>query len=186
MKLPGNLSTIFCRISKLDRKYKIAAFAAILLLLLFSASRMAFWVLIFIAVASVAEMYNAYFRTPLHLDFTKFGTILIAAAYGPGPGIFVGLTSTFFSKLFSLRLDPRILLSFAGIILIAFLASAFSTTNISVLGIVLVLVYYLAISPINILMGEEPMYAFAYIGTSLAFNAFLFLAFAPTVARLLF
>ena len=179
------LSSVVGHFNKIDKKAKMAILAAAFLLVLFAASKMAFWVLVFIFAASVAEIYNAYVRTPLHLDIVKLGTILTAAAYGAPAGIFVGLTSTFFAKLFSLRLDFRIVVSFAGIIIIALLAHAFSQVPIKILGIALVAVYYLVTSPINLLMGEEPAYAAVYVGSSLLVNAMLFIAVAPRLAGLL-
>ncbi len=179
------LSSVVSHYKKIDKRVRIAILAAAFLLVLFAASRMAFWVLVFIFAASVAEIYNAYVRTPLHLDLVKLGTILTAAAYGAPAGIFVGLASTFFAKLFSLRLDFRIVVSFAGIIIIATLAHAFSQVPIKILGISLVAVYYLITSPINLLMGEEPAYAAAYVGSSLLVNAMLFIAVAPRLAGLL-
>ena len=179
------LQPLLSHISSLDKKAKIGIFAAAFLLVLFAASKMAFWVLVFIFAASVAEIYNAYVRTPLHLDLVKLGTILTAAAYGAPAGIFVGLTSTFFAKLFSLRLDFRIVISFAGIIVIAILANAFSNVPIKILGIALVVVYYLITSPIDLLMGVEPAYAVVYVGSSLLVNATLFIAVAPSLAGML-
>ena len=179
------LSSVIGQFNKADKRVRIAILASAFLLVLFAASRMAFWVLVFIFAASVAEIYNAYVRTPLHLDLVKLGTILTAAVYGAPAGIFVGLTSTFFAKLFSLRLDFRIVISFAGIIIIALLAHAFSQVPIKLLGIALVAVYYLLTSPINLLMGEEPAYAAVYVGSSLLVNAMLFITVAPKLAGLL-
>ena len=179
------LSGIIENFNGINKKVKMAILAAAFLLVLFAASKMAFWAFVFIFAASVAELYNVYVRTPLHLDLVKFGTILTAAAYGAPAGIFVGLTSTFFAKLFSLRLDFRVVISFAGIIVIALLAHAFSQVSIKLLGISLVVVYYLVTSPINLLMGEEPAYAVVYVGSSLLVNAMLFIAVAPKLAGLL-
>ena len=179
------LGSAIGQFNKIDKKARIAILGAAFLLVLFVASRMAFWELVFIFAASTVELYNAYVRTPLHLDLVKLGTILTAAAYGAPAGIFVGLTSTFFAKLFSLRLDFRIVVSFAGIILIALLASAFSHVPITVLGIALVAVYYLVTSPIDLLMGVEPAYAVVYVGSSLLVNAMLFITVAPKLAGLL-
>jgi hypothetical protein len=169
----------------IDRRAGLILLGVGFLLVLFLASKMAFWVFLFIAAASVSEMYNAYFRTPLHLDLVKLGTILTAVAFGAPAGMFVGLTSTLLSKLFSLRIDARIVLSFAGIILVAVLADVFSGVSISLLGILLVVAYYAVTSPINILLGEEPAYALAYVGSSLLVNAFLFIAIAPRLLPLL-
>ncbi len=168
--------------NRLDKRVRIFILAAAFLLVLFAASKMAFWVLLFIFAASIAEIYNAYVRTPLHLDLVKLVTILTAVSYGAPAGIFVGLTSTFFAKLFSMRLDFRIVISFAGIIMIALLANAFSNVPIKLLGISLVALYYIVTSPINLLMGEEPAYAAAYVGSSLLVNAMLFITVAPRLA----
>lgn len=176
------LNQIVGRFNSADRRLKVALLAAAFLLVLFAASKMAFWVLLFIFAASIAEIYNAYVRTPLHLDLVKLGTVLAAVAYGAPAGIFVGLTSTFFAKLFSMRLDFRIVISFAGIVLIAILAGAFPHVPITALGISLVALYYLVTSPINLLMGEEPAYAVAYVGSSLLVNAMLFITVAPRLA----
>lgn len=179
------LNSILAYFNRLDKKVKISILAAAFLLVLFAASRMAFWALVFIFAASIAEIYNAYVRTPLHLDLVKLGTVLAAVSYGAPAGIFVGLTSTFFAKLFSLRMDFRIAVSFAGIILIATLAAAFRQAPVSVLGMVLVALYYLVTSPINLLLGEEPAYAAVYVGSSLLVNAMLFIAVAPGLASIM-
>jgi len=177
MKLPVKLAS---------KKVRIALFAALFLLVLFVASKIVFWMLLFILAASVSELYNIYVRTPIHLDLVKLTTILTAVAYGAPAGIFVGIASTFFSKLFSLRLDARIIVSFIGIVIMAVLASTFSQFPITLLGILLVALYYLVISPINIwLLGTEPAYALAYVGSSLLVNVFLFVAVAPKLITLL-
>lgn len=179
------LNSILAYFNRLDKKVKISILAAAFLLVLFAASKMAFWALVFIFAASIAEIYNAYVRTPLHLDLVKLGTVLAAVSYGAPAGIFVGLASTFFAKLFSLRLDFRIAVSFAGIILIAVIAAAFRQAPVSILGILLVALYYLVTSPINLLLGEEPAYAAVYVGSSLLVNAMLFIAVAPKLVGLL-
>ncbi|MBI2141463.1 hypothetical protein HYU16_03490 [Candidatus Woesearchaeota archaeon] len=171
--------------SRLDKRQKIAIAAVAFLLILFLASRLTFWTMIFIVVASMAETYNARFRTPVHLDFVKLGTVLTASAYGAPIGIFVGIASTFFSKLFSARLDFTILISLIGITLMAILADAFSGASITALGIVLVLLYYLITTPINLMLGEEPGYAFAYVVSSVAVNVVLFSQVAPRLIGLL-
>ena len=165
--------------SKLRTRQKVVVALAAFMLVLFFAAKMAFWALVFIFAASIAEIYNNEFRTPVHFDLVKLGTILTSVSYGAPPGIFVGLASTFFSKLFSSRLNPTIIISFLGIIIIAVLADLFSETSITKLGIILVAVYYLITSPLNLLMGEEPAYAIAYVASSLAVNITLFLVVAP-------
>lgn len=171
--------------SRLSKGQKIATAAVVFLLILFLASRLTFWTTIFIAVASIAEIYNSRFRTPLHLDLVKLGTILTSSAYGAPVGIFVGIASTFFSKLFSSRLDFTILISLIGITVMAILADAFSGASITTLGIVLVLLYYLITTPINLMLGEEPGYAIVYVASSVAVNVVLFSQVAPRLIGLL-
>ena len=139
----------------------------------------------FIVVASLAETYNARFRTPIHLDFVKLGTVLTSSAYGAPVGIFVGIASTFFSKLFSSRLDFTILISLIGITVMAILADAFSGISITALGIALVLVYYLITMPINLMLGEELGHAIVYVASSVAVNVVLFSQVAPRLIGLL-
>ena len=178
-KLAGSM------LGRLSTQQKVAIAAAVFLLILFLAAKVAFWALLFILVASIAEVYNNQFRTPIHFDLVKLGTILASSAYGAGLGIFVGLASSFFSKLFSGRLNATFAISAVGIIIIAFLAAAFSEANITTLGISLVAVYYLITTPLNLMMGEEIAYAAAYVASSLLVNAFLFIVVAPRLAGLL-
>lgn len=179
------ITTLTSLTGRLGKGQKIAIAAAVFLLILFLASRLTFWTTIFIAVASIAEIYNSHFRTPLHFDLVKLGTVLTASAYGAPVGIFVGIASTFFSKLFSSRLDATILISVIGITAMAVLADVFSAITITTLGVALVAVYYLITTPINLLMGEEPGYAFAYVTSSLAVNFVLFTQIAPRILPLL-
>ena len=67
----------------------------------------------------------------------------------------------------------------------AVLADVFSAAPITTLGIALVVVYYLITTPINLLMGEEPGYAFAYVISSVAVNVVLFSQVAPRLIGLL-
>lgn len=170
---------------RLERKEKAIIVAAAFMALLFFAAKVAFWVLLFILVASIAEIYNNEFRTPIHFDLVKLGTILTSIAYGAPAGIFVGLTSTFFSKLFSSRLSANIIVSFIGIIAISVLADAFSRAPITALGISLVFVYYLITSPIILMMGENPGYALVYVLSSIVINIMLFTMVAPKLVGLL-
>ena len=170
---------------KPDRKLKLLLAIAAFLLILFVAWRVAFWSLVFIFAASVAEIYNTHFRTPFHFDLTKLGTILAAVAYGAGVGIFVGISATVFSKIFASRLDFTALPSIAAITLIAVLAAVFSGSSITLLGISLVALYYAITSPINLYMGEDPPYAIAYVLSSLAVNVVLFTQVAPRIIGLL-
>ncbi|MEK6854523.1 MAG: hypothetical protein AABX60_04255 [Nanoarchaeota archaeon] len=179
------MATLTSLTNRLDKGQKIAIAAVVFLLILFLASRLTFWTMIFIVVASLAETYNARFRTPIHLDFVKLGTVLTASAYGAPVGIFVGIASTFFSKLFSSRLDFTILISLIGITVMAILADAFSGISITALGIALVLVYYLITMPINLMLGEELGHAIVYVASSVAVNVVLFSQVAPRLIGLL-
>ncbi len=178
-KLAGSL------LSRLGTKQKVVVAAAMFMIILFLAAKVAFWALLFILAASIAEIYNKEFRTPIHFDLVKLGTILASSAYGAGVGIFVGIASSFFSKLFSGRLNATFVISALGIIIISLLAAAFSNANITTLGISLVAVYYLITTPINLMMGEDLAYAAAYVASSLLVNAFLFIVVAPKLAGLL-
>ncbi|MBI2144577.1 hypothetical protein HYU17_05535 [Candidatus Woesearchaeota archaeon] len=162
----------------------IAAMAAFMVVMFFAA-KVAFWALVFIFLASIAEIYNNEFRTPVHFDFVKLGTVMMAVSHGAAAGIFVGLASTFFSKLFSSRLDATVAISLAGVTAMAVLAGLFSSAPIAALGIALVAVYYLITTPINLIMGEEPGYALMYVLTSLAVNFLLFSQVAPRIMPLL-
>lgn len=170
---------------KLGTKQKATIAAAAFMIILFFAAKVAFWVLIFVFIASIAEIYNHEFRTPIHFDLVKLGTVLTSTAYGAPAGIFVGIASTFFSKMFSSRLSANIIVSFVGIIIISLLAHAFSGAPITALGISLVFVYYLITSPIILMMGENPAYAALYVFSSIVINILLFSLVAPKLIRLL-
>ncbi len=179
------LKTALKRFNSADRRIRIAVLAAAFLIAMFIAARVAFWTMAFVFIGSVAEVYNSRFRTPFHFDLVKIGTVLTSVAYGAPVGIFVGITSTFFSKLLSSRLDFTVFISIAGTVAIAALANAFSAVPISLLGILLVLAYYLVTTPVHLIMGEEPGYALVYVLSSLAVNFVLFTQVAPRIIGLL-
>ena len=183
--VPLGITTLTSLTNRLDKKHKIIVAAVAFLIILFLASKLTFWTMIFIVVASIAETYNARFRTPIHLDFVKLGTVLTSVAYGAPVGIFVGIASTIFSKIFSSRLDFTVMISIIGIAIMAVLADAFSAVSITALGITLVLLYYLITTPVHLMIGEELGYAFVYALSSIAVNIVLFSQVAPRLVGLL-
>lgn len=172
-------------LKKIDGNTRNLLIAFSIIVLLFAAARSLFWIIVFIAIASISEIYNTSVKSPIHFDLVKLATILTSIAYGAWWGIFVGLTSSFLSKLLSERLTGNVFISFAGIILIAFLAEKFSNVYITTLGMGLVLLYYAVTSPINIAFGTDLGYALVYVGSSIFINYFLFTSVAPVLINFL-
>ncbi len=176
------------RFSRLKDKYKkhaVVALAFLLLLLFFGSSiKPVLVVTAFIVLASFSTFYHNYFKSPINFEFVKLFTVVGSVAYGIGSGLIIGISSVLIGRALSGRLDQDTLTSLGAISAIAVLAGMFSSANIATLGIVLVVVYYLLISPFILLFGENIGYESIYILTNIIFNAVLFIKIAPAILSL--
>jgi hypothetical protein len=142
-------------------------------------------VVIFIAAGSLSTFYHIFFKGPVHFEMVKLVTILSSVAYGPYTGVLVGLVSSLIGRIISGRIDQMAIVSIIAIPVIAILASAFRTADITILGIVLVLVYTAIIFPLVMLMGGNIGYGIIYCATNIFFNVILFIYVAPLVKGLI-
>lgn len=129
--------------------------------------------------------YNFFKNNPINFELIKFATILISVKYGATLGITAGIISTISSKVLSEKLDHTAIPSLAGITLVALAASTFPETDITKLGIILVIAYHLLTAPIQLAFGGTLLYGAAYVGSNLIFNLFLFGRIAPTLIRVM-
>ena len=177
------------RISKIKDKYKkhaSVAIAVLILLLFFGAKIKPLVVgILFILIAAFSTFYHNYFRSPINFELIKMATILTAVAYGAVFGVIVGILSVIIGRALSGRLDQDTITSLGAISIIAVVGSMLSTANITVLGISLVVLYYILISPFIFLFGENRAREAVYIGTNLFFNTILFVNVAPWLLEII-
>ncbi len=138
-----------------------------------------------VAAASMSTFYYNYFHSPVNIELVKFSTILASAAYGAAVGIPIAILTTILSRLWSGRLDHRILISLLGIIVVAALASIIPAGDIRLLGIMLVAAYHIITVPISIITGDNPAFTLTYAATNMLFNAALFYTLAPIMFSLM-
>lgn len=171
----------------LRRKYmRHAAIGILLLVFLIIFGRSIKPVLIvaaFIVLASLSTFYHAFFRSPVNFELVKLFTVVGSVAYGAVAGVIIGVSSVAIGRALSGRLDQDTLTSLAAIVVVAVLASVFRTADIAVLGVMLVIVYYLIILPFVFLFGENIGSASVYIGTNIVLNFVLFTRIAPLLLR---
>lgn len=132
-----------------------------------------------VAAASMSTFYYNYFHSPVNIELVKFSTILASASYGAAVGIPIAILTTILSRLWSGRLDHRILISLLGIIIVAALASIISIGDIRLFGIIFVAAYHIITVPISIITGDNPAFTLTYAATNMLFNAALFYTLAP-------
>ena len=142
-------------------------------------------VIIFIVAGALSTFYHIFFKGPIHFELVKLATILSSVAYGAFTGILVGLLASLIGRVISGRLDQMAIVSIIAIPVIAILASAFRTADITTLGIVLVLVYTAIIFPLVMLMGGNIGFGIIYCGTNIFFNVILFIYVAPFLKGLI-
>ncbi|MBI2550384.1 hypothetical protein HYV83_04360 [Candidatus Woesearchaeota archaeon] len=167
---------------------KIAAAMVVLLVfsLVFNVSlKTAFVIPLLILAASFSTFYFNYFNAPINFELVKLATIVAAAAYGLVPGLAVGLASTFFGKVLIGRVDEKLPLSMLTISIIAVAAAMFSGSEITALGITLVLAYNVTMFSLSLLMGGDLAWNIPYEATNFLFNVFLFMKLAPLLKQLL-
>ena len=154
--------------------------AALLLVYIVTSSMKAIVVLLLLTVAgSLSTIYYHYFHGPVNFELVKLSTVLAAVAYGMIPALFVGIAATMFSRLLSGRMDATLIVSIAGIAVMAVLAAVFNSMNIVWLGIALVLLYHLLTAPLQLMMGGSLGYGAMFVGTNILFNVILFSRVAP-------
>lgn len=139
-----------------------------------------------ILVASFSTFYFNYVVLPVNFELVKLATVLASVAYGPLPGLAVGVASTFFGKVLIGRIDEKLPLSMLAISAMALAAAFFhSPGNIAGLGMALVAAYNLAMLGLSQAMGGDLAWNVPYEGTNLLFNLFLFSKIAPVLLQLL-
>ena len=168
------------------KKPALIAIALLVALLLFgSAIKPLLIVTLLILIASFSTFYHNFFRSPLNFELVKLATILSSVAYGAQVGIIVGVSSDIIGRALSGRFDQDMITSLGAMVVIAILASMFRTANIAILGIVLVVAYYLMILPFIFLFGKDLGRASIYIGSNIVFNTILFLNVAPFLLQVI-
>ncbi len=165
------------------KSYAKAVFWVLLLLTLYLLLGQKFKLMLIvgalIAIAGMSTFYYNYFHGPVNFELIKLATVLTSIAFGPVTGIITGVSSTFLSRLWSGRLDHRLLISLAGITLVAAAASIYSGKDIRILGIMLSSLYHLVTLPISIHSGDNPGFAATYALTNIGFNTVIFFTVAP-------
>ncbi|PLW80889.1 hypothetical protein C0585_00260 [Candidatus Woesearchaeota archaeon] len=116
----------------------------------------------------------------LGIDLVLLSTVLTSYSYGFFIGTLTGFASMFVSSLWRGRFNPLTLTSYLIIALIALIIPLFSTTNISLLGIIITLFYdtlflFLSIGFFDGRISRGLTFAISH----LFFNIFLFLKVAP-------
>ena len=168
------------------KKQALIAIALLVALLLFgTAIKPLLMITLLILVASFSTFYHNFFRSPVNFELVKLATIISSVAYGSVVGILVGVSSDIIGRALSGRFDQDTITSLGAMVVIAILAGMFRTANISVLGIILVVVYYLMILPFLFIFGKDLARASIYIGSNILFNALLFMNVAPLVLNVM-
>ncbi len=168
------------------RKVAMGLFLSLIIyLLLGNRTKAIIIILAFIAIAALSTFYYNYFHSPINFELVKFSTILLSFSYGPLIGVASGIIAAILSRIWGSRLDQRVLISSAGIMVIALLASALQIPDIRLLGILLVLTYHAVTLPMSIASGDSPAFAIPYAATNMLFNIMVFYAAAQPVAILM-
>ncbi|MCP3684867.1 MAG: hypothetical protein GY861_19565 [bacterium] len=163
-------------------KYFMAILIVILILDLLLGPKLKYLsvVLVFIIIGAASTFYYRFFEWPIGFELVKLVTILSVVAYSPTVGILVGLISTILGRIISGSMNHRALVSLLGIVVLAVLASVFSSMmEIMWLGIFLVVLYQIIVRPFNVIMGDSILYASLNAGTNIIFNVILFSKVAP-------
>jgi len=165
---------------------KVIIFSVLFLALYFlSGPKVKFGVVLvlFIALGSLSTMYYNFFHGPINFELVKLGTILLSVTYGVWPAIMAGIIASILGRVLSGRIDHRLILSILGIIIIAVIAGFFNATpeNIALIGIGLVILYHLILSPLSIAMGDMPGFVALYALSNIFFNFLLFRYIAPFI-----
>lgn len=137
------------------------------------------------ALASLSTFYQNFFKSPVNFELIKFSTVLASAAYGVVTGLAVGIISTIASKIISERLDQTSFPSLIGIVVVAVAASMFSSVDIVLLGMAMVVLYHAITAPIQMALGGTFAYGAVYVGSNLAFNFIIFSRLAPLIAGIM-
>lgn len=163
----------------------VLAFLLILNIILGGKLTYFFIIIIFIAIGALSTAYFIFFRGPVYFELVKMVTILSSVAYGAFTGVLVGLLAALIGRVIAGRLDQMTIVSIIATTAIAILADVFKATNITTLGIILVLVYHAIIFPLVLLMGGNIGYGIIYSGTNIFFNTMLFIYVAPFIKNLI-
>ena len=140
---------------------------------------------VFVAIGAVSTFYYNFFHGPINFELVKFTTILTAIVYGIWAAILVGILGSVLGRVLSGRFDQRTLISILGIVMVAILAGIFKNQPIVLLGIALVALYHLILTPLSLMMGDQVPFVLIYALTNIAFNIFFFAYFAKLTLLLI-
>lgn len=136
-------------------------------------------------LASFSMIYNLFIRVSLGVELVIMATVLCALVYGPVVGIVVGVVSLFFAEVISTKLSYNTFISFIGIVIVGFVASLYSGSNIAMWGIAMTILYDIIIIPIYLLTGSNPTSSFIYVVTHIPWNVWVFLFIAPRIYQVM-
>ncbi|MBI2133661.1 hypothetical protein HYU11_03185 [Candidatus Woesearchaeota archaeon] len=140
---------------------------------------------VLLLVSSFSTFYHNYFHGPINFELVKFSTVIMSVAFGWPVAVLFGISATVVSRLWSGRIDHRILPSVLGIIMVSFWASALNGLEIRQLGLILTIAYHAITAPISLAMGDNPGFVAAYSFTNIVFNSLIFFFLGPPAVALI-
>jgi uncharacterized membrane protein len=117
----------------------------------------------------------------LGLEFYSGATILTAYLLGPLPGAIQGILSNFFAYFFSGKIKYYTYISMASWAIIGYICGYLTRFNITVVGILSVLIYDLVTQPIFVMSGARITSALFNFFTHLLLTIFLFRTLVPVL-----
>ncbi len=143
---------------------------------------------VLLLLASFSTVYKRKLGMPLGgIELVTFGTVLVAVAFGPVPGLLFGLISSLASEVLSQNIGPFtwiyvITMGFAG-----FLAAQFPGSGILLLGMLAALANILVNQVAYIFIGDEEVRGMTvfYIFANIVFNFLVFSTIAGFVLGIL-
>jgi len=177
---------------KHDKQIIAYSIIVILLFILVFAYMNLVKLIIFILIITISNTFMRFYKRalpgiPLEFELTIFSTVLIGIAYGIWPAIFIAIFSSLCADFLNQNImSPFSLVSLGTYILIALVSPFLSSSNIFVIGMVIVVIANLIIFFGNIAMGyHDQIKNFAYSATNIFFNYFLFKYLAVFILGLL-
>ncbi len=146
----------------------------LLLFVLFKGFRFLLAMGILIGIGSFSTFYQYFIKSPIQFELVKLVTVCSAVAFGPVPGILVGIIASFIGKIMTGKFEADFIGTIVATIVISLLASAMASMNIVALGIIMVIVYHIIIFPIALSMGGNLGYGMIYTSSNIVFNILVF------------
>ena len=161
-----------------NKWYLLAAFAILLLVVIFFGAQLKAIVIVAILAffGAFGQIYKRTIKVPSAVEFVTFGTVIVAVAYGPVAGALFALAIGFAAEIISGGIDAFVVVYLPVKVLAGVAAGLVAIGNIALLGLLISIFINVLSQPIYLLQPDTEVRtkAIVFLVANISFNFLLF------------